>query len=57
MRYQVVEVVHGRHYRYELVRSVGMFQTSYFVRRDEGHSRDIFAALVTDALAPYRLIV
>ena len=46
MRYQVVEVVYGRHCRYEVVRSVGLFQTSYFVRRDDGRSSGSFAALV-----------
>lgn len=37
MSKEVVEVVHGKHQRYEIVKENGVFSTKFFVRKDEEH--------------------
>lgn len=45
MKYQIVEVLHGKHLVYEVIRNVEFFGSSYFVRMSNGKRHGDFKRL------------
>ena len=41
----VIEVIYGKHSRYEVIKSSGLFGTSYLVRRSDGKTSGTFSRL------------
>jgi hypothetical protein len=41
----LVEVIYGKHYKYEVVRESGVFSTKYYIRRDGKPFRGPFRSL------------
>ena len=41
----IVEVIYGKHCRYEVIKSSALFGTSYLVRRSDGKTSGTFSRL------------
>lgn len=50
----VVEVVQGKHDRYEIVEETGVFSRKFFVRRDEEHFSGPYDSLADAEMAAER---
>ena len=45
MSKQVVEVIYGKHLRYDVIRSTSLFDTKYYVHTSDGQNHGSFSAL------------
>jgi hypothetical protein len=45
MSKQVIEVIYGKHLRYEVIRSTSLFDTKYYVHTSDGRIHGSFRAL------------
>ncbi len=51
MSKEVVEVIRGKHQRYEIVREMGVFSTKFFLRTDEEHYTGPYDSLADAVVA------
>ena len=45
MSKEVIEVIYGKHLRYDIVRSTSFFDTKYYVRTSDGRTHGSFGGL------------
>jgi hypothetical protein len=45
MSKEVIEVIYGKHLRYDIVRSTSFFDTKYYVRTSDGRMHGLFSGL------------